>query len=387
MFRSYSRECVLRVGVLGINFKIASLEVREAIARAAEGLYRACLKLEHFENPQGYSNLTERSLFGEKKLFFSHPTILLSTCNRTEIYFAGDDLASIHSDLLAVLRQYTQERFEHRLYSYFGIDCFLHLCRVAAGLDSAILAETEIQRQVKVAYLQAAEKSILPSGMHYIFQKALKVGKMVRNQIDPTRGAPSLHSTIFQLARTFFGICGLQKVLLVGYSELNRGLASFLLRKGMTHLTFCTQKPDSVHYLGCNVIGREVLEMWDGFDLIICASKAGNYLIRRPSTFRRLIFDLSVPRNVDPKMGQISQLYNMEQINNLIETSGRAQQAGFTQCEAFVKQYVIRLARIYREKQVTPYSLEIGVAGISGKRDYIPDIFHACHEENEALKS
>jgi len=72
-FSSFRDECVLKVGVLGINFKIASLEVREAIARAAE------------------------ILSGEMGMFFSHPIVLLSTCNRTEIYFAGNELASINT--------------------------------------------------------------------------------------------------------------------------------------------------------------------------------------------------------------------------------------------------------------------------------------------------
>src|SRR3989344_5631616 len=104
------RSCVLRVGVIGVNFKTAELPLREAIAKSAQ------------------------SLAGERSLFFPCPTVLLSTCNRTEIYFSADDLAQVQSELLSLLRRQVAEPFEHRLYSYFGIDCFAHLCRVAAGL-------------------------------------------------------------------------------------------------------------------------------------------------------------------------------------------------------------------------------------------------------------
>src|SRR5207244_4328762 len=144
---------------------------REAIARAAQ------------------------SLSGEKGIFFQHPIVVLSTCNRTEIYFSAENLAEAHSDLLAHFRKQIEEPFEHRLYSYFGIDCFAHLCRVASGLDSAILAETEIQRQVKVAY---AAGRVLPSCLHYIFQKALKVSKGMRNQMAIS--SPTLYTTLWQLA-------------------------------------------------------------------------------------------------------------------------------------------------------------------------------------------
>ena len=252
---------------------------------------------------------------------------------------------------------------------------------------SAILAETEIQRQVKVAYLKAAEKAILPSGMHYIFQKALKAGKMIRNQLAVAKSVPSLQNTIFRLAENFFGTCLDLQVLFVGYSELNRGLASFFLRKGMVHLTFCTKEPESIQYPGCKVVGRDALERWDVFDLIVCASKAGGYLIHKTGDSRRLIFDLSVPRNVDPGVGQTSQVYNIEQINSLIETDGLNQQSDLARSETVIKQYVVQLARIYRNKQEIRHSLEIGMAGVSRKGDYISNIFHARGEENEALKS
>ncbi len=105
--------CYLRVGVIGINYKTADLSLRETFARISE------------------------RISGERALFLNHPTVLLSTCNRTEIYFSGEDLAEVHSDLLSFFRPYLNEPFEHLLYAYFGIDCFSHLSRVTSGLDSA----------------------------------------------------------------------------------------------------------------------------------------------------------------------------------------------------------------------------------------------------------
>src|SRR5690554_1094898 len=116
---------MLSVGVLGVNHKTANLPLREAIARAVVNL---------------------------KSIFLPLQIVILSTCNRTEIYFSAEDLTEGHSHLLSFLRKAIDVPFEQAFYSFFGMDCFFHLCRVAAGLDSAIFAESEIQRQVRVAY-------------------------------------------------------------------------------------------------------------------------------------------------------------------------------------------------------------------------------------------
>src|SRR3989304_3124875 len=126
----------MRIGVLGINHKSASLDVREAVARASHAIAA------------------------------DFSAVLLSTCNRTEIYFSEDDLAGAHSQILHELKSRIGISFEHALYAYFGEDCFFHLAAVTAGLDSGLLGESEIQRQVKAAY-QAATG--LSSPLHFLF--------------------------------------------------------------------------------------------------------------------------------------------------------------------------------------------------------------------------
>lgn len=113
----------MRIGVIGINSKLASLQLRERLAKACQ---------KHFA--------LQNCLHGP------HRIVQLSTCNRTELYFYSHDLAEAHTYILNVLRQEIQDEFDQKLYSYFGCDCFQHLCRVATGLDSAIIGETEIQK-------------------------------------------------------------------------------------------------------------------------------------------------------------------------------------------------------------------------------------------------
>ncbi len=300
--------CV-RVGVIGLNFKTADLSLREAMARAAQ------------------------SLADERAIFSRYPVVLLSTCNRTEIYFSAEDLAEAHSDLLAYLRTQIAGAFEHRLYSYFGIDAFAHLCRVAAGLDSAIVAETEIQRQVKVAYARASQLFALPGCVHYAFQKALKVGKLIRNQW----AGRSIYGTMWQTTE-WKG----KRILLVGYSEINRGFASFLMHKGVERFALCTRSPSQVRLEGVEVCDRRALDRWSEYDVVVCASQADDFLIRGAGRGEQVIFDLSVPRNVDPEVGKSAKLYNIDQLTGENPEGSR--------CESLVWENVIRLARIYRTK-------------------------------------
>jgi glutamyl-tRNA reductase len=307
----------IRLGVLGINFKTADLALREEIARGA------------------------LSLGGKRAIFFPHPTVLLSTCNRTEIYFSSSDLAEAHSDLLRYLRVQIKEEFEHRLYSYFGVDCFVHLCRVAAGVDSAIFAETEIQRQVKVAYTKACEGREIPQCLHYGFQKALKIGKLVRNQIDMEKGSPTLYGVLWQLTDWKD-----KKILLVGNSEINRGLVSFLAHKRINTLALCSTNPSSVFLEQVRAYDRSILQRWQEFDIIVCASKADRYLISGRAEKNCTVFDLSVPRNVDPNVSGAVNLYNIEQIHQRLQK--KEERLG--EAEKLIYENAIKLVQIYRAK-------------------------------------
>jgi glutamyl-tRNA reductase len=327
----------LHVGVLGMNFKTAPLSLLEQAAK-------------------GSSHLS-----GERALFFKHSTIVLSTCSRTEIYFSAPDLAEAQGDILSFLRLHMEEPFEHRLYSYFGVDALMHLCRVTAGLDSAILAETEIQRQVKVAYGKASAVIRLPSSLHYVFQKGFKIAKEARSRAQLDRGEASLYGTLWNLGAESLGDLKKRRILLVGYSEINRGFASFLLHKGISCFFLCTTRPEQVQLERAIVYGREALNDWPSYDLIVCASQSVHYLIAGEGR-GGVIFDLSVPRNVDPRTRGVK-LMNIEQIHQVIEKLQKKQREGIDECEAFIEQSALRLSSLYRKKMEknfkTPHVLEI----------------------------
>jgi glutamyl-tRNA reductase len=296
----------MRVGVVGINHKLADLKLREQLAKACQ------------------------KWFGTLQAVHDHHYfVLLSTCNRTEIYFSSQDLTMTHTYLLSILRIEVEREFDHKLYSYFGIDCFCHLVRVTLGLDSAVIAETEIQGQVKLAYENTAEYHVLPSDLHFLFQKSLGIAKKLRSELQLGRGMPNLEHAILQAGKQLFQTPEQVRVLFVGASDINRKILIFLKSKHFQNMALCNRSDEQattmVKEYGVQHLSWSQLHHWHEYDWIIFGTKSPNYLITRQETNQRfdhekLVMDLCVPRNVDPnvKNSRIT-LLNIDQINQLLK--------------------------------------------------------------------
>jgi glutamyl-tRNA reductase len=329
----------MRVGVIGINHKLANLELRELLARACQ---------------------RRITLIGCTQ--DSHTFILLTTCNRSEIYFTSDNLAETHSYLLQLLRDEVDDDFDQKVYSYFGQDCFLHLCRVTAGLDSAIVAETEIQGQVKIAYESAAGNITLPNELHYIFQKALKIGKNVRSSLRLGRGMPDLEHAVFNTGMHLFNKPENANILFVGASDVNCKILNFLKSKKIDNITICNRSIHKAQAISetykIPVLEWSKFAEWHHYNWIIFGTKAANYLITKSDlpkqcVSQKLLIDLSVPRNVEPTIGRDPRitLLNIDQINRILRVRKHKMMTMLNQAENIVSSSVHHHAQIFQKKQ------------------------------------
>lgn len=329
----------MRVGVIGINHKLADLELRERLAKACQRRFEA-----------------GSSFHGD------HTFVLLTTCNRTEVYFASEDLAVTHSYLLQVLRHEVEEEFDQKVYSYFGHDCFQHLARVTAGLDSAIVAETEIQGQVKAAYEHAVKHISLPCELHYLFQKSLKIGKQIRSEIPMGRGMPDLEHAIFNAGISLFKSPQQAKILFVGASDINTKILGFLKQKQFHDITICNRSQERAltianeHQVGFLDWAR--LSDWHQYNWIIFGTKAPDYLIRRPELpnsciGHKLIIDLCVPRNVEPSLGRHAPitLLNIDQINHILHSRKQHMAHSLSRAENFIASAAKQHMSLFLEKE------------------------------------
>lgn len=277
----------MQVGLIGINHKLADLKLREILAKACDKRFSSI----------PYSD-------------FQH--ILLSTCNRTEIYFSSSDLAETHIKILQILRQEVSESFDKQLYSFFGLDCFIHLSKVTAGLDSACIAETEIQGQVKNTYEKNRIENKLCFDLHYLFQKSLAIGKQVRSSLNIPQGLPDFEDALFEIAASHVPDIRLSNILFVGASTINKKIVSFLEKKNLSKLSLYSRSKQK-----WGIKTENNLENWVDYDIVIFGSNGQNYIISSaPKNAPKLIFDLSVPRNVDPILSLCTTLYNIDDVQS-----------------------------------------------------------------------
>lgn len=323
------------VGVVGINHKQANLRLRERIAKVC---------LEHFGD---HGDL---------------PHVLLSTCNRTEIYFSAPNLSSIHRRILCELRESLSEAALQGLYSFFGRDCLSHLARVTSGLDSAIIGESEIQGQVKQAY-ESARQQPLSSEMHFLFQKCLRIGKKVRTHFHFKPGMPDTESTILDVMRKLFGDVRRCRVLFVGASEINDKVLNRFQARGIQATTLCNRTHDRAvlfakeKRVAIRPWGH--VSKWHTYDAVIFATKSPDYLLApqdMPSrlTAPKLLVDLAVPRNVDPTLDRhpAITLVNIEKIHRLVEKRRKLTTSVLTDVEANVALEVDRHLTSFQRREL-----------------------------------
>lgn len=331
----------MRIGVLGISYKSAEINTQEFISKACQ------------------KRLSRENAIAEK-----YHCVILYTCNRTEIYFSADNLAEAHSELLNILREEVTVPFEHKLYSYFGFDCFLHLGYVTSGLDSVIVAESEIQRQVKVAYEQTLLHYSLPSCMHYLFQKCLKLGKQIRTRLPLVQNQMTIAKILFQISAHLLKDLADIPVLFIGNSEINRKVIASFKRKGIGRITLCTRSLHSAKEMAekekIALLSWDNLLQWQKFPLVICGTNATHYIVGHPSDAMqtRLIFDLSVPRNVDPRLSRHPNLalLNMEELGLLIEQKQQKNGLEINRAETIILKGVQHYLESFRQKEKRVYA-------------------------------
>ena len=259
-----------------------------------------------------------------------------------------------------------EEEFEHKIYSYFGSDCFFHLARVTAGVDSALIGETEIQGQVKRAYETAHAYRPLASELHFLVSKVFEDRQGDPLLLSILFGLPSIEEAIHHVATGLFGNILKKKILFVGLSEINHKIFARFKKIGCRNLFLCNRSHDKALEVArkeaVNHLPWEQLAQWPYFDFAIFGTKCPHFLVTRDhlkiESTCRLVIDLSVPRNVDPKIGRHPiTLLNVDQLNKAIDRKRKLKALDLarieTQCIAQSVTTQLSLFR-RREAQISP---------------------------------
>jgi glutamyl-tRNA reductase len=284
--------------------------------------------------------------------------LLLTTCNRVEVYGASQKRVSTDEIARCLAREIEKDAHQYApaFYRYEDEKCMQHLFRVAAGLDSMVVGETEILGQAKKAY--EAARSLGPAGpyLHRLFQRAFRVAKQVRTHTDITRGLVSVGSVAVDLAQRIFGQLSNCKVLVLGAGETSERTVRSLVSRGVNDLRVSNRSIDRAHELARMVGGRVIaFDEWPAqcreIDILITSTSSEAALLRPgnlgPMLHARLdrplfIIDIAVPRDVDPRVNEMEgvYLYDIDSLQSVADQSLALRRQQIAAAEAIISEHV-----------------------------------------------
>ena len=334
---------------VGRSHKTASLSTRE----------RASLNVEDL--PDALSYLDTRVGNG----------VILSTCNRTELYFVAHPAMANHSDAHGLFLGLTgagQERIEEHTYYYRGEAAVRRLHRVACGMDSMIFGEVEILRQVRSAMNASFKAGLLTSVLDRLFHSALRAGRRIHAETFLGRHDRSVASAAVTLARGVLGDISESRVLVLGAGDAGAMTIRTMLREGASNVRIANR----TYGRAANLAGhtgtvavplRRVPEVLCEVDLVVCASASP--LLSKESLVSVIpmrcrgpivLVDIGVPRNIDPSVREVPgiHLFDMDDLMRMCPATPEDRTQDLAKADAIVEEEVGRFLSWWRSSHAVP---------------------------------
>jgi glutamyl-tRNA reductase len=342
----------MRLFAVGISHRTAPVELRESVDFARKGVASAIQAL-------SAANVARE-------------TVVLSTCNRAEIYAGADSEAAADScaRFISEYHGVPWDTFSPHVVVYRGGEAAAHLFRVAAGLDSLVVGEPQILGQVKEAFAAASELKATGAVTNRLFTTAFTVGKRVRSETGLGEGAVSVSYAAIALARKIFGRLKGLNVLILGAGEMAKLTATHLRTQGAERITIASRTLASAETLASQLGGRAV--PWSDLggalssaDIVVTATGSPDPVLTRarveeamrPRRGRPLfIIDIAVPRDVEPAVGGIEQvfLYNIDDLQTIVKENLARRKSEIDRAETIVREEVDRFTSWMHSREVVP---------------------------------
>ena len=344
----------MSIVVLGINHKSAPVEIRERLAFDASQATTALNRLKEMEPEAEF--------------------ILLSTCNRVELYYAGErdaqDVAGRLVAFLAGFHNVKPEQFQSALYSYENEDAVRHLLRVAAGLDSMVVGEAQILGQVKDGYKRACAAQSSGKILNRLFHCAFFTAKNVHTNTAISNGRVSVAGVAVELALQLFADLTRARAVVIGAGETGELVVQHLVKAGCTDVTVVNRTYE--HGVELAQRWRIAVGRWEELDeqigratIVISSAATESYLYTKESFERAvrkrkggslLIIDVGVPRNFDPAVNEMEEvyLYSMDELKKVAEQNLQAREADVTSGLEIVYASAAEFMDWYRAKDIGP---------------------------------
>jgi glutamyl-tRNA reductase len=351
--------------VVGLSHHTAPLPVREALAFPREGLADA------LERARSTAGLEE--------------AVILSTCNRVEIYGRGREAGAAErvARFLANHGRLAPEALTH-LYRLEGEDAVRHAFRVAASLDSMVLGEPQILGQVKAAYEAAAAAASLGSMLNALRNRSIAAAKRARSETGIGQNAVSISFVAVELARKIFGDLRERGVLLVGAGKMSELAARHLVRGGARASVLGGRRFERAAELAASLGGRaapfeSLREELGKAEIVISGTGAPGIVIERADVeaaqaarrYRPLfLIDIAVPRDVDPESAKVKGvfLYDLDDLRSVADANLRERRKEAAAAEAIVEREVQEFMAWRKSLDVVPLVVELRQRGEAIRR-------------------
>jgi len=339
--------------VIGLNHNTAPIEIRECLAFPKDKLEEALARV------HALSSLKE--------------DMIVSTCNRVEIYAATREIEKAIYDLKAFFSQYhgvSLKEFEKNLYAPVGEEAVRHIFRVASSLDSMVLGEPQILGQIKDAYDLSQQAKTSGLILHRLLHRAFHVAKRVRTETKIAISAVSVSSVAVELAEKIFGTLEKKTVLLIGAGEMCELAARHLVSGGAERILVTNRTYERAVSLAQEFKGEAVPfeDMTQGFkkaDIVISATNSPQYLIGHDQITRVMkdrkqkplfFIDIADPRDIEPTVGDVENvyLYNIDDLHKVANENIKDREKEAQKAETIVQDEVVKFVSWYRSLDVTP---------------------------------
>jgi len=330
----------MEIVLVGLNHRTAPVEVRERVSFTTEQSRRAA------------EELRARGILEE--------TLVLSTCNRSEIYGvppeSSRECAPGLSSFLSEFHSVRPDVLGLSLYHHYDHEAVRHLFRVSAGLDSMLLGEAEILGQVREAYRYAHEYGATGPVLNRLFQGALEVGKRVRSETELGTRPMSVASAGVKLAERIFGKMNERSALVLGAGTISEQVVNQLRDRGIARLFIMNRSRDRADELAHRFGGKVVAwGEWETAlklpDVVVSSVASEDPILRREilqaamsARGNRALFlmDLGMPRNIEASVAELynTYLYNLDDLTEIVEQNRHARESEVPRAETIVDEHV-----------------------------------------------
>ncbi|SDB28122.1 glutamyl-tRNA reductase [Pseudidiomarina indica] len=325
----------MTIFALGVNHKTASVALREQVAFTPEQLHQAL------------PALREQTGVAE--------AVILSTCNRTELYCHGATSTDMLLGWLAGYHRIPLEQLREHCYAYQDDAAIEHLMAVASGLDSLVLGEPQILGQVKQAYQFARNQASVGTVMERLFQSTFRVAKTVRSETKVGENAVSVAFAAVNLARQIFAELPQSRVLLVGAGDTAELVAQHLTEHGVQQLMVANRTLERAQVVANRFQGQahtlgELPELLPQADIVISSTASplpivGKGLIEKALKERKrrpiLLIDLAVPRDIEEQVNELdgAYLYTVDDLQGIITENLRNREEAAEEAKVIIAEH------------------------------------------------